>query len=161
MGKPLYEKFGFRVEQRAERWAGPGSTKVTHSSAHLSEAAPITDLAAFGADRSALLETLARRNPPLHHKSSYAFTRTGRQKSYLGPCVCDDSTSAGSLLQRAVETINLSGWFWDLLPENQDAVRIAQELGFSPQRHLFRMVRGKDLRGKERAIYAIAGFELG
>jgi len=161
MGKPLYEKFGFRVEQRAERWAGPGSTKVTHSSAHLSEAAPITDLAAFGADRSALLEKLPRRNPPLHHKSSYAFTRTGRQKSYLGPCVCDDSTSAGSLLQRAVETINLSGWFWDLLPENQDAVRIAQELGFSPQRHLFRMVRGKDLRGKERAIYAIAGFELG
>ena len=28
LGKPLYEKFGFRVEQRAERWAGPGSTKV-------------------------------------------------------------------------------------------------------------------------------------
>jgi GNAT superfamily N-acetyltransferase len=161
LGKPLYERFGFRVEQAAERWAGPSSTKVMHSSAQLSEADSSIDLAAFGADRSALLQKLARRNPPLRHEASYAFTRTGRQKSYLGPCVCNDSPSARSLLQRAVQANYASGWFWDLLPENQDAVAIAQEMGFSPQRHLFRMVRGKDLRGKEQAIYAIAGFELG
>jgi hypothetical protein len=50
---------------------------------------------------------------------------------------------------------------WDLFPRNQDAVALARDLGFSPQRHLVRMARGKELREKENAIYAIAGFELG
>ena len=161
LGKPLYEKFGFRVEQAAERWAGSSSTKVMHSSARPSEVDSSFDFQAFGADRSALLQKLARRNPPLRLEVSYASTRPGRQKSYLGPCVCGDSQSARTLLKRAVQTKDSAGWFWDLLPENENAVAIAQEMGFSPQRHLFRMVRGKDLRGKEQAIYAIAGFELG
>ena len=53
------------------------------------------------------------------------------------------------------------GWSWDLFPRNRDAVAMARDLGFSPQRHLVRMARGKELREKENAIYAIAGFELG
>jgi hypothetical protein len=40
-------------------------------------------------------------------------------------------------------------------------VALARDLGFSPTRHLLRMARGKELLGKENAIYAIAGFELG
>jgi hypothetical protein len=48
-----------------------------------------------------------------------------------------------------------------LFPSNQDAAAIARNLGFSPQRHLVRMARGKDLRERKSAIYAIAGFELG
>jgi RimJ/RimL family protein N-acetyltransferase len=160
-GKPLYEKLGFRVEQAAERWLGPCFSNAMKSSAQSPEVDSIIDLEAFGADRSALLRKLGRRNPPLCHEASYVFTRPGRQKSYLGPCVCRDSYSARRLLQRAGQTNNASCCFWDLLPENQDAVAIARELGFSQQRHLFRMVRGRDLRGKEQAIYAIAGFELG
>jgi len=46
-------------------------------------------------------------------------------------------------------------------PKNREASAIARDLGFSPHRHLVRMARGKDLRGKEDAIYATAGFELG
>jgi hypothetical protein len=53
------------------------------------------------------------------------------------------------------------GWSWDLFPRNQDAVALARDLGFAPQRHLVRMARGKELCEKESAIYAIAGFELG
>jgi GNAT superfamily N-acetyltransferase len=161
-GKPLYEKFGFRVEQATERWAAvPTPTNAMKSSVQSSEIETSFDLQAFGADRSDLLQKLARRNTPLRHGASYAFMRPGRQKSYLGPCVCGDSQSARTLLKRAIQTTKSADWFWDLLPENRDAVAIAQEMGFSPQRHLFRMVRGKDLRGKEQAIYAIAGFELG
>jgi hypothetical protein len=52
-------------------------------------------------------------------------------------------------------------WSWDLFPQNQDAVALARDLGFSPKRHLVRMGRGKELREKEDSIYAIAGFELG
>ena len=54
-----------------------------------------------------------------------------------------------------------SSWYWDLFPRNQHAATIARDLGFTPQRHLLRMARGKELREKRDAIYAIAGFELG
>jgi hypothetical protein len=53
------------------------------------------------------------------------------------------------------------GWSWDLFPGNQDAVALARDLGFSPQRHLVRMARGKEPHEKDNAVYAIAGFELG
>ncbi|HEY7353171.1 MAG TPA: hypothetical protein VH596_10445, partial [Terriglobales bacterium] len=58
------------------------------------------------------------------------------------------------------ESSNAS-WSWDLLPENKQAVAMARDFGFTPQRHLTRMARGNTLRGDEHMIYAIAGFELG
>jgi hypothetical protein len=48
-----------------------------------------------------------------------------------------------------------------LFRENTQAVALARTLGFAPTRHLTRMVRGKNQRGNEQFIYAIAGFELG
>jgi hypothetical protein len=65
------------------------------------------------------------------------------------------------LFERALQTESSAGWYWDLMTENAQAVSIARELGFAPKRHLLRMVRGRDLRGKEESIYALAGFELG
>jgi hypothetical protein len=53
------------------------------------------------------------------------------------------------------------GWSWDLFPRNQDAVDLARNFGFAPQRQLTRMFRGKPLQQNEKAMYAIAGFELG
>lgn len=160
-GKGLYEKLGLRAEQAVERWAGPGAMNTVPASTESSASQNNLDLQAFGVDRSLLLRKLAQRTPPMSHGPSYLFTRAGRQKAYLGPCVSEDARTARTLLERGLQAGNPSGWFWDLLPENRPAVALAQEMGFSPQRHLLRMVRGKDLRGKEQAIYAIAGFELG
>jgi hypothetical protein len=64
-------------------------------------------------------------------------------------------------VEQALENGKDRGWAWDLLPRNSNAVAIARDLGFSPSRHLQRMVRGKDLQVQEALIYAIAGFELG
>jgi hypothetical protein len=52
-------------------------------------------------------------------------------------------------------------WYWDLLPENKDAVAIATELGFTRKRSLTRMFRGAPMRGRDEMVYAIAGFEFG
>jgi len=52
-------------------------------------------------------------------------------------------------------------WAWDVLAKNQPAVTLALELGFSRQRLLTRMFRGKQLIGRDDMVYAIAGFELG
>lgn len=162
-GAPIYEKLGFRSEQTVERWSRPGSVDAPglRSNAQLSEEWRGVDLHAFGADRSQLLERLARRNAPFSVMRSYLFTRPGRQTAYLGPCVCDTPETARTLIERALETAVSSGWSWDLFPQNASAVAIARDLAFAPRRRLLRMVRGKDLHGKEDAIYAIAGFELG
>jgi GNAT superfamily N-acetyltransferase len=162
-GKPIYEKIGFRAEQAVERWSRPVSVDAPEllSYARPSEEWRGADLPAFGADRSQLLESLARRRPPFSVAGSYLFTRPGRHTAYLGPCVSDTPEGARTLIGRALQTAGSSGWSWDLLPQNTSAVDIARDLAFVPTRRLLRMVRGKDLHGKEDAIYAIAGFELG
>ncbi len=163
-GQPLYEKLGFRCEQAVERWARPAPEDVRDPSVPerlSSREWPDTDNRAFGVDRSQLLEELARRNPPLATGRSYLLTRPGRLARYLGPCVADGPEEARSLIERALRSTTPVDWFWDLLPKNANAVAIAQGLQFTPKRHLMRMVRGKDLRGQEEAIYAIAGLELG
>jgi hypothetical protein len=47
------------------------------------------------------------------------------------------------------------------LKQNHHTERIAIDLGFSHRRTLTRMVRGKELRGREDRIYALGGFEFG
>lgn len=164
-GQPLYEKLGFRREQSVERWRRPAAGGVVCECVvdhEISEDAwRAADLRAFGADRTELLEHLARRNKPLTLGSSYLFSRPGRVSSYLGPCVSEAPETTRALMERALETHVEGGWSWDLLRDNAQAVALAHTLGFTPKRHLTRMVRGKDQRGNEQAIYAIAGFELG
>jgi GNAT superfamily N-acetyltransferase len=163
-GQPLYEKLGFRAEQPVERWWRDGTVESESPTpaADLAEANwKSADRIAFGVDRSDLLVKLAQRNAPLATANSYLLTRSGRTISYLGPSVCEAPQHARQLMQRALRTASRGGWFWDLLLANKPAVALAQDLGFAPKRHLLRMVRGKDLRGREEAVYAIAGFELG
>jgi GNAT superfamily N-acetyltransferase len=165
-GRPLYEKMGFRCEQAVERWSRPGSRNSSGTKPLVdtppSEDWRIADLHSFGADRSELLERLARRSqPPFLVEGSYLLTRPGRQTRYLGPSVCDAPGTARALMERALQTAGLQDWSWDLLPKNASAVGIARDLAFTPTRHLQRMVRGKELQAMEEAIFAIAGFELG
>jgi GNAT superfamily N-acetyltransferase len=163
LGQPLYEKLGFRAEQPVERWWRAGHENASTKSARepVGPNWQAADVHAFGVDRRALLEKLARRNAPLTIGDSYLLTRAGREISYLGPSVCESPASARKLMERALQHPSRRGWFWDLLVDNKPAVELAQDLGFEPKRHLLRMVRGKDVRGNECAVYALAGFELG
>jgi hypothetical protein len=80
--------------------------------------------------------------------------------AYLGPCVSKDPRTARHLIEEYVQNTRCA-WSWDLFPRNQEALALARDLGFSPQRRLMRMACGKELCEKPKAIYAIAGFELG
>jgi GNAT superfamily N-acetyltransferase len=163
LGQPLYEKLGFRSEQPVERWWSAGRENVgappapTRSSKDWQSA----DQNAFGVDRSQLLTKLGRRNAPLTTNNSYLLTRAGREISYLGPSVCSNQPTARKLVEQVLQSPSAGGWFWDLLLANKPAVSLAADFGFTPKRHLLRMVRGKDVRGNEAAVYALAGFELG
>jgi GNAT superfamily N-acetyltransferase len=160
-GQPLYEQFGFRGEEEIVRWSRQNSG--TEPLSVVRSSPPVwrqLDANYFGADRVSLLERLAKRNPPAAHEQSYLFSRPGRTNAYLGPCVSDNPEDARSLISACVQNSQCS-WYWDLFPGNRQAASIAHDLGFTPQRHLLRMARGKELREERDAIYAIAGFELG
>jgi hypothetical protein len=79
----------------------------------------------------------------------------------MGPCVASSSGAARGLIQSTLLAAQQGGWLWDLFVENKNATALATELGFAPQRHLMRMVRGNDLRGNEASVFALAGFEVG
>jgi len=161
-GKPLYEKFGFYPEDEVERWVRPGKNAPQFPAVRRAANGVWRDidLTAFGANRMHLLDKLAERNPPLVHSQSYLFMRSGRITSHLGPCVSEDAKTAHRLIEECVQETEY-GWSWDLFPKNQEAVALARDFGFVPQRHLLRMYRGQALQQQPDMIYAAAGFELG
>ena len=163
-GQPVYEKLGFRGEQLVERWLRDGSSQVAEKTAPqktLSRAYLDLDSDAFGSDRSELLGELEKRSASFSTAEAYLFSRPGRVSDYIGPCVAKNHDAAQTLIASRVRQSSSKSWFWDVLSQNLDAISVAQELGFKPQRQLLRMVRGKELNGRDSLIYAIAGFELG
>jgi ribosomal protein S18 acetylase RimI-like enzyme len=162
-GQPLYEKLGFKTEQIVERWFRDAqqpqiSSKAPRLSAQYSKE---MDQAAFGADRSFLLEYLATRNASHAMSDGFCFSRGGTRARYLGPCVAADQKTARVVIEQTLQESSPSGWFWDLLGANENAVQLAEDFGFAPQRRLERMFLGERLQKKDEMVYAIAGFELG
>jgi GNAT superfamily N-acetyltransferase len=154
-GQPLYESLGFRAEQPVERWWRP---KQTPGGAAVQSATLLDhDLHAYGADRSPLLSALTERSKVQASADGFCLSRPGRRANYIGPCISPSAEFA----RRSMEAFAGEESYWDLLPQNRPALDLASGLGFTPLRKLIRMVRGRDLRGREDWIYAIAGFELG
>jgi len=167
MGWPLYRKLGFEDEGPVERWAlqapaGPARAAEVVSGFSLDEA---LDREAFGADRRAVLRRLARWEAVSVPGCGYAMGRPGSKAFYFGPCVCRTAEGARALLlhfliRHAGELI-----FWDVLPANREALRLAEQFGFQRRRRLVRMVLpgspAPPLRNNDQLIYGIAGFEYG
>ncbi|MGA2858813.1 MAG: GNAT family N-acetyltransferase [Candidatus Sulfotelmatobacter sp.] len=161
-GRRLYESVGFEAEGLVERWSRPGTSNLRVAGGEFdSDKQLALDLAAFGADRSAMLEKLAKHSYVCTRRNAYLFARAGRVTAYLGPCLANDPASAQALITSTLQARSSVFWSWDLLPQNRDAVALASELGFTRQRVLMRMGRGESLRGRDDMVYAIAGFELG
>ncbi len=159
-GRGLYESLGFRAEQTIERWqlgSGCGQGRVGSGELPFFD----LDMEVCGYDRRSLIANLTSLSSAARASDGYIMDRPGRVCRYLGPCVALHRSTARSLIEAAIARHPDSGWFWDLLPANRDAVAIAQELGFVPARKLTRMARGRELRGKDENIFAIRGFEFG
>ena len=161
-GQHLYETLGFQLEGSVERWSRAGTSNCCAPGGNFrSDQLPGSDVAAFGIDRSAMLETLAARSHVYFGSSAYLFVRSGRATAYLGPCVGNGPASIQAMITSTLKTHLSVAWSWDLFPHNGNAVAIASELGFTRQRVLTRMSRGQTLRGRDEMVYSIAGFELG
>ena len=161
-GRQLYESAGFEAEGSVERWSRPGTANLRVTGKDFcSDQQLVLDFTAFGADRSAMLEKLAKHSHVDAGTNAYLFARAGRVTAYLGPCVANDPASAQALITSTLQARSSVSWSWDLLPHNRNAVALASELGFTRKRVLTRMGRGESLRGRDDMVYAIAGFELG
>jgi ribosomal protein S18 acetylase RimI-like enzyme len=162
-GIELYRKYGFVNECEIERWRrNPGPIEPAEVSRYNS--APASDQMNFGADRTRLLKELAKFGAASILEEGYAMGRPGFSAAYFGPCVAKSGAVARRLLCWSLADHSEEAVFWDLFPANKEAVRIAEEFGFSPVRRLTRMVLSR--AGAHRIpnlgdVFAIAGFELG
>jgi Predicted acyltransferase len=166
MGSGLYRKFGFVEECPVERWLRPpspaGDPPIKPNSG---EWDALLDRLAFGADRSALLAKLAQMESALIRGAGYAMGRPGSRAAHFGPCIASGSQPAKSLLEWFLARHASESIYWDILPENQEAVALAGQYGFARSRQLVRMARrsgaAPGLPTRPREIYAIAGLEFG
>jgi len=167
MGRPLYARLGFEDECGIERWGGrplPASESSGQLAPYRPE--PELDLAAFGADRMRLLDSLSRAGAVSIPGEGYAMGRPGANASTVGPCVARSAEAARQLLREMLARQTGESVFWDLLPDNGEAVRLAGEFGFERKRKLIRMVRpgraaAAPLEHDNTLVYATSGFEYG
>jgi GNAT superfamily N-acetyltransferase len=169
-GRPLYAKLGFRDECPVERWkrpAGRGFEKQGDGQVHTYAVDPSFDRAYFGAYRVPLLNALARDGKAAFVVGyGYAMQRAGDKAAYFGPCVVRTRRAARLLLEWFLAEHPNEEVYWDLLPDNSDAVQLAIDYGFEPARHLRRMALAgvpdaPTLVQNSSSVFAIAGFEYG
>ncbi len=168
-GHPIYAKLGFTDECTVERWKRPGGSPAVASTRELTRYIldPSFDRAYFGAPRQPLLSALsAEHDAGLVPGFGYAMGRPGARASYFGPTVVRTREAARLLLEWYLAKQGGSEVLWDLFPENKDAVQLAIEFGFQPDRTLTRMSLrctpgAPPLLRHNTGILAIAGFEYG
>ncbi|MGP8246950.1 MAG: GNAT family N-acetyltransferase [Bryobacteraceae bacterium] len=167
MGKPLYASLGFRDNYLLERWIRPPAPSAKPIDLDSFQPQPELDRAAFGADRSRLLQTLSRIESVSSSGLGYAMGRPGSLAAYFGPCVSTQPQTARSFLLWYLARHSHEAVCWDLIPKNVEAVKLALEFGFKKCRTLTRMQRpgcepipGEDLE-RPGDVYALAGFEFG
>jgi GNAT superfamily N-acetyltransferase len=162
MGIGLYRQFGFQAAGLVERWERPpGAAPV--EPAHLSPWAPAADLdrAAFGADRSRILASLARLEAASIPGLGYAMGRPGTKAAYFGPSVARSAAAADCLERWFLARHPNEPVYQDILCSNREAARLASQYGFRPVRRLTRMFHGPVTPADESLVFAIASFAYG
>lgn len=162
-GVNLYRRLGFVEECAIERWQRPPSA-VDDAAVQLYVPDPEFDCRVFGADRSKLLSLLATAGAASQPGRGYAMGRPGCLAAYFGPCVARSPDAAHTLLRWFLAQSAHENVFWDLFPDNADAVCLAKEFGFAPVRRLVRMVlsdQSVSVPHGYKEQFAISGFEFG
>ncbi len=160
MGAPLYHKLGFIDERPIERWLRPPAPAMSRSLPAYEPNAAL-DRQSFGANRIELLSILAQGESATIPGCGYAMGRPGSKATYFGPCIAVNGETTAALLEWFLGRHAAESIFWDLLPENREAVRLAEHFGFERARQLVRMARPAAAPADVTQIYAIAGFEFG
>lgn len=174
-GKPIYERLGFRVEYEIERHVlvrgvdPTGGSSLTSESAKNIETVLAMDRDVFGADRSALLRSVATAAPELaiatdrnQTVNGYSLGRKGSCADHLGPWVARDADAAREVFEGFLLRSRRNVVFVNLVKDNVWAPALLAEKGFQFSRSLTRMYRGENAHpGRPDLLCAILGPEFG
>jgi GNAT superfamily N-acetyltransferase len=172
-GKPIYEKLGFVAEYEIERWklrrAPAGGVAPRSGGPKNLERILALDREIFGADRSALLQSLHESAPGftlatefMGDLSAYALGRKGWRADHLGPWMARDEPSARELLDEFLRRSARETVFVDAMRANPFARGLLRSRGFEFSRPLTRMYRGSNKHpGRPELVCAILGPEFG
>jgi predicted N-acetyltransferase YhbS len=170
-GKPLYTRLGFKIEyeierrvlKRAARPASPAAGQIEDLTAIFA-----LDREVFGANRSAVLQSVADAAPELVLVArqggaieGYALGRKGSRADHLGPWISWNARAARELLESFLARSSRDVIFVDVPASQAWARPLAMEQGFDLSRPLTRMVRGENHPGQPDFVCAILGPELG
>jgi GNAT superfamily N-acetyltransferase len=170
-GKPLYQKLGFVSEYEIERlqWQRAPVPHAAVEACAVTEELLNQDREIFGADRSALLRSIAHEHPELVLQirsqgklTGYSLGRSGALADHLGPWVAQDESSARDLLNEFLLRSRAEKVFVDAVRFSPWAMKMLRESGFQFSRPLTRMYRGRnDFPGRPELQGAIMGPEFG
>jgi GNAT superfamily N-acetyltransferase len=171
-GKPLYQRLGFEVEYEIERRVLRRTVDArppVRAGVHDLDAVFAADREVFGADRSALLRSVASDFPELAiitHRGSelegYALGRKGSLADHLGPWVAHSAGAAEELLESFLRRSRREMIFADVLIDNPWAPRLTNGKGFTVSRPLSRMYRGENSGpGRRDLTCSVLGPEFG
>ncbi len=172
-GKPIYEKLGFVAEYEIERWRlqRPPVVPAPHPAPPPRNLKRILrlDREIFGADRSALLESVYQEAPEftlvaefMGDLNAYAWGRKGSRADHLGPWIARDEPSARELLGDFLRRSARETVFVDAMRDNPFARGLLRSQGFEFSRPLTRMYRGPNPHpGRPELVCAALGPEFG
>jgi len=178
-GKQVYDRLGFVDEYRLARFVREGQTPRTipamgrpdpcaMTTDHLRDVAKL-DAAAFGVDRSRVLELWLRRTP----RYAFVLLREGRPVAYcmgrpganfetIGPLVATEEAHAEALVLAAVREMFVKPICIDLFDCHPRFASLLECFGFSLQREFVRMYRGPNRYPGNTALqWAVCGPEIG
>ena len=169
-GREVYRPLGFREGWSIQRWRRRSGDVVGGFDAARPleqsdwNAVLALDAAAFGCDRSPLLERLRRRSRGFAcviEGQGFLLGREGRVATQLGPIVAADEEIAGALVAHALTRVK-APLIVDALERHAGFARRLAALGFERERPYTRMALGRDeLFGDPARTFAIGGPELG
>ena len=169
-GREVYKPLGFRDGWPIQRWRRRVDTPVSPTKevklpGHEDWAGILAlDAAAFGCDRSPLLERLRGRSREfacVMEGRGFLLGREGRVATQLGPIVADDEEVAAALAAHALARLK-APVIVDALDRHGGFARWLAQHGFERERPYTRMALGRDeLFGDPSRTFVIAGPELG
>jgi ribosomal protein S18 acetylase RimI-like enzyme len=173
-GQPVYAALGFADETRIERWAGSGRPNRKADckvwSRQVKPKVLALDRAAFGAERSTLLDSLIAESlvapltisAPDGELRGFALARPGTVACYVGPIVATDQNAATSLLDGMLDQLDGRDVLIDINAGFEVGAQVMAARGFVKQRDFTRMRFGLESKaGTSELIFAIAGPEVG
>ncbi len=175
LGRPVYERLGFRPQYELARWSGIPRFKFDvhqqfsirqETVGNLDQSLLTIDRQATQTNRDKLLQKLFLEREPWVARDGtgqavgYLASRPGRLAVQIGPG-CGDRQAVTELLRHAISHYQTQSLFADIPSHNQHLNEIAAAAGLVVARNLMRMSLGEPIVEDARTFHISSGPELG